>query len=94
MKLIVSGAAAADLVRLQAFLGDKNDQAAQRAAAALAAAMQLLTFPERGRPSDIAGLRELIVPFGRSAYVFRYKVAAQGDAVVILRVWHGREGSE
>jgi plasmid stabilization system protein ParE len=40
MKLIVSGAAAADLVRLQAFLGDRNDQAAQRAAAALAAAMQ------------------------------------------------------
>jgi plasmid stabilization system protein ParE len=53
MKLIVSGAAAADLVRLQAFLGDKNDEVAQRAAAALAAAMQsLLTFPNAaGHPT-------------------------------------------
>jgi plasmid stabilization system protein ParE len=95
MKLIVSGAAAADLVRLQAFIGDKNDEVAQRAAATLGAAMpSLLTFSERGRPSDIAGLRELIVPFGRSAYVLRYKVDAQGDEVVIVRVWHGREGRE
>jgi len=32
-----------------------------------------------------------IVPFGRGAYVIRYRIDRERDAVVIVRIWHGRE---
>src|SRR5438552_905618 len=38
--------------------------------------------------------RELVVPFGRSAYVVRYALLTETDEVVVLRVWHGREQRE
>jgi plasmid stabilization system protein ParE len=92
VKLLVSSEAAADLDRLRAFLADKSPDAAQRAAASLIRAMQSLdTFPDRGRPTGIEGVRELIVPFGKSAYVLRYSHLANTAEVVVLRIWHGRE---
>ena len=92
MKLIVSPDAAADLDRLRAFLVDKNPSAAQRAAALVIRTIESLdTFPDRGRPTGIEGVRELIVPFGSSAYVLRYAHKADADEVVVLRIWHGRE---
>jgi plasmid stabilization system protein ParE len=92
VKLIVSPDAAADLNRLRAFLADKNPDAAQRAATMLIHAIQSLdTFPDRGRPTGIEGVRELIVPFGSSAYVLRYAHLADTNEVIVLRIWHGRE---
>ncbi len=92
MKLIVSSEAAADLNRLRTFLADKNPHAAQRAAAALINAVQSLdTFPDRGRPTMIEGVRELIVPFGNSAYVLRYVHLLDADEIIVLRIGHGRE---
>ena len=92
MKLIVSPDAAADLDRLRAFLADKNPEAAQRAAVCLIEAIQSLnTFPDRGRLTGIDGVRELIVPFGSSAYVLRYADMADTSEVIVLRIWHGRE---
>jgi len=92
VKLIVSPDAIADLDRLRAFLADKNPAAAQRAVTAVAAAIRSLdTSPDRGRPTGIAGIRELIIPFGRSAYVLRYSHMPEADEVLILRIWHGRE---
>jgi plasmid stabilization system protein ParE len=93
VKLVVSAAAQSDLERLQAFLRDKNPTAARRAAAALDAAMRSLdAFPQRGLLCGSPGVRELIVPFGRSAYVLRYALLPLSDEIVILRIWHGREG--
>ena len=95
MKLIVSPEAAADLDRLRAFLADKNPDAAQRAATSLIHAVQSLDiFPDRGRQTDIESVRELIVPFGSSAYVLRYAHLPDVDEVVVLRIWHGREQRE
>jgi plasmid stabilization system protein ParE len=92
VRLIVSPAATADLQRLYTFLAGKNEVAAQHATAVLENAMQsLATFPERGRPVGDSGLREVVVPFGRSAYIVRYGYLAQSDEVVIVRIWHGRE---
>jgi|SRR3972149_7902993 len=92
MKLIVSRAAVADIERLHAFLADKSPAAARRAIAALVGAVQSLeALPERGRPSGTPNIRELIIPFGRSAYVLRYAYSAQSDEVIVLRIWHGRE---
>jgi plasmid stabilization system protein ParE len=95
VKLIVSRAAVADLVRLRSFLTDKNELAAQKAVAVLDEAMKsLLDLPDRGRPVGESGARDLIVPFGRSAYLVRYVHRAKDDEVVVLRLWHGREPRE
>ena len=95
MRLIVSEAAAADIERLHAFLADKSPSAARRAVATIVRAIQSLdALAERGRPSGAPGLRELVVPFGRSAYVVRYGYDAPRQEVVIVRIWHGREARE
>lgn len=92
MKLDILHAAAADLERLRLFLADKNPAATQRAIAALIEAIDsLAAFPDRGRASGISGLRDLIVPFGRSAYVVRFEHDAQRQRIIIVRIWHGRE---
>ena len=92
MKLIVSSAAAADLHRLRAFLADKDPRAAQRAISGIVRAIDSLDlFPDRGRPTEIAGMRELMVPFGRSAYVVRFAHDPQRGEIVIARIWHSRE---
>ena len=70
----------------------KIQSAARRAVGALDKAIRSLeVFPERGRPSHSPGIRELIVPFGRSGYLLRYVHLAETDEAVILRVWHARE---
>jgi plasmid stabilization system protein ParE len=93
VKLIVSAAALSDLERLQVFLRDKNPTAAQRVVTLLGSAMQSLdAFPHRGLPAGVPGVRELIVPFGQSAYVLRYAFLPSTGEIVILRIWHGREG--
>ena len=92
MKIIVSVAAATDVGRLRSFLEDKNPAAAGRVAESLEKAVQSLTlFPQRGRPSSIPNVRELVVPFGRSAYVLRYVYSSERDELVALRIWHGKE---
>jgi plasmid stabilization system protein ParE len=95
VKLIVSRAATLDIERLYEFLKDKNPAAARRLVVSLDSAVRSLTlFPGRGRPSGAAGARELVVPFGRSAYIVRYVYSSERDETVILRIWHGREWRE
>ena len=92
MRLVFSPGAIVDLKRLRAFLRTQNPDAAQRAIRSIEeAAESLITFPMLGRPSGIAPLRELIVPFGQSAYILRYAHLPQEDAIFVLRIWHGRE---
>jgi plasmid stabilization system protein ParE len=92
VKLIVAEDAVADIERLRLFLKDVNPAAAARAVELIVGAIESLeTNPERGRPAAVLGLRELIVPFGRSAYVLRYAYYEARSEVVIIRVWHGRE---
>jgi plasmid stabilization system protein ParE len=95
VKITVSPAALADIKRLHAFLVGRNPTAANRVVGVIdAAVLSLDIFPDRGRPSDIPDVRELVVPFGRSAYVLRYAYRPQSDEIVILRIWHGREQRE
>jgi plasmid stabilization system protein ParE len=80
MKLIISWEAAADLDRLCSFLEKGNPEAASRAAATIESAIQSLdTMPERGRPSKLRNTRELLVPFGKSAYLVRYTYWIEND---------------
>ena len=92
MKLIVSHAAATDLLRLHNFLAELSPDVAQRAVSTIVRAIDSLDlFPDRGRPSAVPGARELIVPFGSSGYIVRFAHDAGRAEVVILRVWHSRE---
>lgn len=51
--------------------------------------MSLRDLSERARPAAVVGLRELLVPFGRGAYVIQYQV--DPDTVVVLRIFHSLE---
>jgi plasmid stabilization system protein ParE len=92
VNVVVTTEALADLDRLRTFLATRNPKAARRAVSFLVQSIGSLDiFPARGQPSRIADVRELTVPFGRSAYVIRYAHTIGSDQVVILRIWHGRE---
>lgn len=79
-----------DILRLNDFLAGKNPQAARNAVLCIqAAARQLESFPEIGKPMG-DGRRELFAAFGAGAYVLRYRLNESGQPVVI-RVWHTRE---
>jgi len=91
MKLRWLPASLHDIERLYAFLIDKDSDAAARAMETiLIGASKLQDMPELGKPiNDDTGRRELYLPFGAGAFVLRYKL--DGEAVVIIRVWHSRE---
>ena len=82
-----------DLERLAAFISAKDAPAARVAVRRIRqAADQLRVFPEIGRRMHHDDMRrELFVPFGRAAYVLRYRVDFQNGAVIVIRVWHSRE---
>ena len=80
-----------DVERLFEFLVDINPTAAEKVVHLIqAGARMLLAQPEIGRPmDDDTGRRELILPFGASGYVLRYRIVR--GVIVVIRVWHGRE---
>jgi plasmid stabilization system protein ParE len=91
MRILWLPEALVDLERLYDFLVERDPEAAERAIRTIEdGADRLGELPELGRPmDDDTGRRELFVPFGAGAYVFRYRL--HQDTVVILRVWHSRE---
>ena len=91
MNLVWLPEAREDIRRLFEFLMTKNPGAAGRAVQTIRkGAAELETLPERGRPmNDDTRRRELLLPFGSSHYVLRYRI--DGQSIVIIRVWHQRE---
>jgi plasmid stabilization system protein ParE len=81
-----------DVERLHAFLYEKDQAAASRAAANILSGSKLLAAnPRIGRPMpDDTKRRELFIAYGAGAYVIRY-IFDSNHNVVILRVWHSRE---
>jgi plasmid stabilization system protein ParE len=93
MRLVYSEEAVADLVRLRAFIAEKDPLAAARVAAELIARIESLRlFPAMGRVVELApdpkAIRDAI--FGK--YVIRY--TTHTETVVILRLWHHFEDRE
>ena len=84
-KVIWLPEALTDVERLHDFLAEKNANTASNALRCIqAAARQLESFPEIGRPMPDRIRRE---------YVIRYRLDEQGRPVVV-RVWHSREWRE
>lgn len=52
----------------------------------------LTTSPEIGRPlADSPGVRELVIDFGDSGYLARYRYSPDDDAVYITAFRHQKE---
>ena len=94
MKIEWSAAALADLDRFAAFLHERHPHLARivatkiRAKAAILAEHPLIGRPIAGR----AHFRELVMEVLNARYVFRY--GTDGERLVMLRVFHGRERRE
>jgi toxin ParE1/3/4 len=85
MKVAWSKRAVADLGRIRHYILIYNPKAAAATADRIeAATRRLQRFPNSGRASEIAGIREIIVP--GVPYVVVYRVTA--EALEILRVFH------
>jgi len=86
-RLQFTASATRDLRRLRDFIAAHDPAAAARVSKRLGRAIRLL----RGQPAlgkeveELPDVRELVA----ADYVARYTV--KGGAVVVLRVWHGRE---
>jgi plasmid stabilization system protein ParE len=90
--ILLSSEARSDVRRLRSFLEVRNPRAAVRAMQAIWAALQRLEqFPESGRATDASGIRQIVVPFGASGYVVRYTIVPDNRAILVTRIWHGRE---
>ena len=87
MKLQLTRGASRDLVRLRDFIARHDPHAANRIGKRIGRAIALLRDqPGLGRPlEELPEVRELIA----GDYVVRY--TTRESAVVILRIWHGRE---
>jgi plasmid stabilization system protein ParE len=93
MRVQFAPTALLDLERLRDFLRPKNPAAAKRAAVAIINAVKILEqHPQIGRPAegmDDLAFRELLIDFGDSGYVARYRLAE--DSVTVLAVRHQKE---
>ncbi|PLR24881.1 type II toxin-antitoxin system RelE/ParE family toxin [Caulobacter zeae] len=88
-KVAVTRRASRDAARLDAHLRARNPRAADKLSDQIAqAATSLEESPLRGRAVG-ATIREINIPFGRSAYIVRYRF--KGRHVTITRIWHGLE---
>lgn len=82
-------AARRDLERFDEFLLRLSADAANRRMRWLRAQLaSLADNPLRGRSSDRRRF-QLIVRYGRSTYVVRYRI--EKETVIITRIWHGKE---
>ena len=84
--------AASDLERVREFLDIDNPEAAKRALRVIFAALDRLEdFPDLGRPTEDADIRQIVIRFGAAGYIVRYTVLPENGGVLVLRLWHGRE---
>lgn len=92
MNLAFLPEAAGDIDRLYDFLIE-NPLAAQKAMLAINEGIHmLLENPYMGVSMDHdPTYRQLYIPFGKRAYVLRYRIDADNDTLVVVRVWHGLE---
>lgn len=90
-QIIISAKAARDLQKIRTYLLQFNAEAAQKAAATIIEATNLILNHQLiGKPlEDIPEYRELIRPFGSGAYIIRYRV--DFDKIIIAGIKHSKE---
>ena len=86
-------AAREDLLRLYAFLLERDMQAAQRARDAISKNIEFLRespFTCRKVLSENPFLREIVIPFGAAGYIALFEIE-DSETVTILAIRHQRE---
>jgi plasmid stabilization system protein ParE len=79
-----------DLQRLREFLRPLNIEAGNKAVTAIKAAVKLLTPHHYGKPAEgLPDYYDVVIPFGASGYVLRYRV--EGDMIFIVALKHTKE---
>jgi plasmid stabilization system protein ParE len=79
-----------DLVRLRAFIEEKNPVAAERIANSLLSGIEKLkVFPRMGLPVGSAPDPEVIRDLYIEQYTVRY-ISSQSE-LIVLRIWHNKE---
>ena len=91
MKIEWLPGAISDLERLREFIFPRNKEAANRAVTVIKNSIKTLSRYEYvGKPAeDVQGYYDMVIPFGASGYVLRYRVEA--DTVFIVAIKHGKE---
>jgi toxin ParE1/3/4 len=90
--IFFSPEAAADAERVREFLDINNPEAAKRALRTIFAALgRAEEFPDLGRPTEDADIRQIVIPFGAAGYIVRYTILPDSADMLVLRLWHGRE---
>lgn len=90
MKLVLTSGAERDVLRLYDFLEPKDPHAARDAIRTIRKGARLLEdHPKIGKRIENTEYRELIVPFGRNAYILSYRI--EKETVLVTRIWHSRE---
>ena len=101
-KVVVSRKAQAGIRRCYAYLRVRSKSAAERARDAIFGAFKILEdFPRHGRPfipledefPPEPDLRELVIPFGKGAYVALYRYIPKRNVVTVIAFKHGQEES-
>ena len=91
-RLIYTRRALADIIRLREFIAEHNPEAASRMAQLIKeAAARLKLHPMLGVPVDDLPFRDLIIPFGASGYLLRYRIIMETKTVAVIGIRHGRE---
>ncbi len=83
--------AISDLNECKEFLKSKNPKAAKNAVKRIIEVTKLLLEqPYLGNPiEDMPEFQKINIPFGKYGYVLKYRI--DGQKIVILRVWAGRQ---
>ena len=90
MKISYTSESIEDLIRLRAFIEEKDSVAAERVANSLLSGIEKLkVFPRMGLPVSSAPDPEVI----RDLYVERYTVRylSSPNELMVLRIWHNKE---
>lgn len=90
-QIIVTAKATRDLKKIREYLLQFNAETAQKAAATiLEAANLILNHPQIGKPvEDMPEYRDIIRPFGSGAYTVRYRL--DFDKIIIVSIKHSKE---
>jgi len=90
--IVFAPEAISDARRLHEFLSAHNPDAATRAMTAVWNKLELVeTMPGLGYRTDRLHIRQVRIQFGKRGYVARYTIRESDGALVVLRLWHGRE---
>ena len=91
-RLIYTPRALADMIRLREFIAQYNSEAAAMMSRILKeSAARLKLHPLMGVSVENSPFRDLIIPFGASGYILRYRVNIELKCAVVVGIRHGKE---